>query len=252
MKELAADVCILDQTFEWTSPLNKLTLDNFVDWVIIFESLVIDLNMIGLLVLYRFNKLPSFAFVIVELLAQLGKNIIQNQLMTLGRLPGFNFQFPGFYSTLASYHDILDFYYSGHMATAVVSIYALLSLKRQHPDVRMFGWMFNFQVFFNLPYIWLHMTALRTHYSIDLAGGFAAGVVCISLGEKLSWYVDVGIFGSKTQNRGLFYYQPCPSCGWAVEKGQSLIDAEEALAQATVSGRSVYKRIPLKTEAKED
>ena len=44
-------------------------------------------------------------------------------------------------------------------------------------------------------YNYLMMTFLKTHYFIDLIGGFAMGYIAGRLGEKYSYIIDVKLFG---------------------------------------------------------
>lgn len=96
---------------------------------------------------------------------------------------------------IVPYHDIQDFYYSGHLATAAILICALYSLIKRNPGVTIYHFLFVFWLAFKLPYIVLYMTAIRTHYIIDFASGICFGVLAFIMAEQLSYLFDVRIMG---------------------------------------------------------
>ena len=140
--------------------------------------------------------------------------------MTVGRLPGFNYYFPGLYSLIVPYHDIYDFYYSGHYATAAILICSLYSLTKRHPNITIYKFLFVAWIAFKLPYIWLYMTAVRTHYFIDFMSGICFGLAAFRLAEKLSYVFDVLVMGKRAEDRGLIFHKACDSCGWTVPDGR--------------------------------
>ena len=93
------------------------------------------------------------------------------------------------------YHDVLDFYYSGHMATTAIIIYTLHGLVKHHPKVRLFYILMWLWQTLKVCYILIYMTALQTHYFIDFTSGFCMGVLCAIAGEKLSYFIDVLVCG---------------------------------------------------------
>lgn len=179
--------------------MNKFFLDYTParDWVILFNSLWLDVTLCGILFLFRADKLPSTTFGIALNISAITKLITQTQLLTLGRTAGFNYYFPGFYSAIVPYHDILDFYFSGHMATAGIIMCTLYSLTKRHPNIKLFNWLFVAWLAFKVPYIWLYMTALRTHYFIDFASGLFFGLIAFMVSEQLSYFLDVLLLGLK-------------------------------------------------------
>ena len=134
------------------------------------------------------------------------------------------------------YHDILDFYYSGHMATAAVVIYTFFTLVRRHPTIFLFKFMLLLWLLFKVAYIWLYMTTLRTHYIIDFTSGFCFGVLATIIAEILSYFFDVKVMGRRAADRGLVWFKSCPRCGWSTERPSRLIDDREKKAQAEVAG----------------
>jgi len=245
---LGPDECLKDKTFEWTENLNSYFLDNLAarDWVIMFNSFWFDMTICAILFLYRLDKLQSTTFVIALMISAGMKTVTQTALLTMGRVRGYNYFFPGLYSAIVSYHDILDFYYSGHFATSAILICTLYSLAKQHPQVKMFRWLFFAWLAFKLPYIWLYMTALRTHYIIDFASGLCFGIIAFMVAEQLSYFIDVLLLGRRAQQRTMIFFKACPSCGWSVNHGRDLIDNQEKEAQVKVLGlRGLqYIRVP--------
>lgn len=112
-------------------------------------------------------------------------------------MPGFIYYFPGLYSLIVPYHDIQDFYFSGHFATSAILICSLYSLTKKHPQVTAYHFLFVAWLAFKLPYIWLYMTAVRTHYSIDFASGICFGVIAFRLAERMSYFLDVLVMGKR-------------------------------------------------------
>ena len=182
---LPPNVCIEDTTFEWTDSLNTYLLTNLWvrDFIMIFNAFWFDFTLCALLLLFRENHLPSSTPFLALMISAGCKTIIQSSYMTVGRLDGFNYYFPGLYSLIVPYHDIYDFYYSGHFATSAVLICALYSLAKRHPQVTVYHILLVAWIAFKLPYIWLYMTAVRTHYLIDFTSGICFGLLAFRLAE---------------------------------------------------------------------
>ena len=139
-------------------------------------------------------------------------------MLALEQPPGFNWFFPGLYSFMVPYHDINDFFYSGHIPTACILTYGIYQLHRLHPDSKFFKYWFYFWLLFKLPYIWLMMTWTRTHFVIDLSCGAAMAWVVLHFVEKyISYWFDIAVMGLKVQDRRLCFYEACPKCGWSNE-----------------------------------
>ena len=100
--------CLDDLSYDFTGGINNYFLNNLVarDWMIMFNTWWFDISIFGLLFLYKADKLPSISFLLALFLAHGTKTLTQQFLMTLGRRPGYNFYFPGFYSVIVPYHDI--------------------------------------------------------------------------------------------------------------------------------------------------
>ena len=161
-------------------------------------------------------------------LSAINKTIIEEHLLTLNRDPEYNFWFPGIYSAIVPYHDILDFYYSGHMSTSAILIYFLYGLTKEYPDVGLFYWLLQIWKWFRVPFIFIYMSALRAHFSIDFMSGFCMGIIWAMVAEKISYVGDVVALGRPAHKRGLVRYVACPSCGWSCStRPIHLIDNEE-------------------------
>lgn len=240
---LPKDQCLQDLTFEWLSVANQYLLENLVlrNWVIMFNSMWLDVTVCLFLFLFKADKLPSLTFALALVITALTKTLTQQSLLTLGRQAGFNYYFPGFYATIVPYHDVLDFFYSGHMATAAIIICTLHSLVKHHPGVALFYWLMWLWQTFKLAYIWVYMTALRTHYVIDFASGLCMGYLCYRLAEKLSYFIDVKLCGRPADKRGLWIYKPCVVCGWSNRTALDFIDDREKHLQAWVSDQDAYR-----------
>ena len=234
--------CLVDQTFELTASLNQYFMQNLVarDWVIMFNSWCFDLTTCALLFLFKFDRIPSTSFFLALIISAVTKSLTQQYLLTLERSAGFNYFYPGFYSLIVPYHDIQDFFYSGHMSTSAILIYHLHGLVKHHRSINVFYWLMWLWQTFKLAYIAIYMNALRTHYLIDFTSGFCMGIICSIFAEKLSFYLDVELCGRPAHRREFLYYQPCPRCGWANEKALDLIDINEKHVQALVFEQETY------------
>ena len=124
-----------------------------------------------------------------------------------------------------------DLYYSGHISNGIIFCYATLLLWRRYPKSKFAFGAFVFWVFFHIPYTWLIMTILRTHYFIDDYTALGCGVTFVLVGEKLSYIVDVLILGLPTQKRALFFHKVCPACGWCTWRPINYIDKAEKRVQ---------------------
>jgi hypothetical protein len=116
------------------------------------------------------------------------------------------FGYPGLRSITVPYHDTNDFFYSGHVGTCF-----LLAL-----EYRASGWfkMSYLTVFITINQ-WMMMTAVRTHYIIDLAAGLVIAHYCFIMAEKLSFLVDVKLVGLPAEKRHRNWYKTCKCCGWS-------------------------------------
>ena len=106
----------------------------------------------------------------------------------MSRLPGFLWSWPNFQSIAVPYHDTNDFYYSGHISNSMLYSSEFWAMKwKKYAAFTMFS-IIN---------VWITLTFLYTHYVIDFTTGVCVGRLVFRWGEKLTYYVDVKIFGSR-------------------------------------------------------
>lgn len=228
---LPKGACTEDWTFGWTDDINTFTRQNtwFRDLVVIFNSFCFDMTMLSLLYLYWSNMFHTLSdFLILGLCAGL-KAFVQETMFAFEQPQGFNWYWPGLYSLMVPYHDVSDFFFSGHIASGLSMTMATYRLKCRHPESALLNLWFKFWLFFKLAYIWWMMTINRTHFLIDLTAGAAVYGVLIRVSEKLVFIFDVRMKGLKAKDRGLIFYEPCPVCGWANETPLQHIDKDEKL-----------------------
>ena len=161
--------------------------------MVIFDSFCFDLTMFSLLMLFFMGTLPVSNLFMALLTASLAKSIVQENLLTFGQPVGFNWYFPGLYSLMVPYHDICDFWYSGHISTALILIYGLRLLVQLYPDRPLFRNIHNIWLYIRIVYIYVQMTFLRTHFVIDMSGGVVMAGIAVLVAEKLSYCFDVMI-----------------------------------------------------------
>ena len=155
--------------------------------MIIFDHVFFDLTMFSLLYLFVFDMHFSTAFCWSLGLCSGMKTFTQENLFFMAKPEGFNWYFPGVYSLMVPYWDILDFFYSGHISTALSFIYGLKCLSLRHPNVAFYRYATNFWIYFRLPYIWIMMTWQRTHFFIDMTAAFAMTFVGSRVAEGLAY-----------------------------------------------------------------
>ena len=156
---------------------------------------------------------------------------------------------------MVPYHDIQDFFYSGHLTTALILIYGYYQLSKQYPNVSFYRYVVYVIIFVKIPYIWLMMTWLRTHFIIDMTAAFPIAYLSTRSAEKVSYYADVLFLGLPVKNRKMTYFKPCIKCGWSNHDSLKIaISQEEKEAQAFVYNREAYiqKRLHFSTIAKSE
>ena len=234
LQQVSAKQCIQDSTFDLTNEANSFSRQNlwFKDLMFIFNNFCYDMTGVALLYLWYKGVINSSAQWLTFAISAISKTIIQENMMAMLQPVGFNWYFPGLYAILVPFHDINDFYFSGHISNAAIFCTVLYGLQKRNPDSKMCRYALRFWLCFKLPYIWTMMTVTRTHYVIDLLSGIAYFGLSLLLGETLSYFTDVLLLGHKTQFRELLMYAPCVICGWSNSKPLLLIDNTEKEAQA--------------------
>ena len=81
------------------------------DLLVIYDSFTFDLGMYALLYLFSMGVFTSTAPFTSLGVNSLGKIFVQENLLTMGKPTGFLWYFPGLYSIMVPYWDILDFFY---------------------------------------------------------------------------------------------------------------------------------------------
>ena len=121
------------------------------------------------------------------------------------RLEGFLFFYPGFHSFTVPYHDVNDFFYSGHIGTCFLIVL----------EYRACRWykMSYFTVFIMINQ-WMMMCLVRTHYIIDMVTGLIVSHYIFMIAERLTFFVDTKIMRIPGKKRGQLYFKPCRHCGW--------------------------------------
>jgi hypothetical protein len=116
---------------------------------------------------------------------------------------GYLWEFPGVYSLTVPYGKTNDFFYSGHVSTAVI---ALLEFRTNgHYLMAVFsGITLIMQVTL--------MVFLRGHYMIDLITGLIFGHYFFIMAEKYSYLVDVKIFKIPFYKRFPNFNNHCGGC----------------------------------------
>lgn len=122
------------------------------------------------------------------------------------RLEGFTFFYPGLYSVTVPYHDVNDFFYSGHVGTCLLICLEYRAAKY---------YKMSYFIFFILVNQWLMLCLVRTHYIIDLVTGVIFANYMFQWAERVSYVQDVLILGIPSKHRMRKYFKPCKCCGWA-------------------------------------
>jgi len=118
---------------------------------------------------------------------------------------GYTWCNPGWPSLVVPYHDINDFYYSGHVG--VCSMFLALDVSERSK--------LGILSLFAMVNMWFTLTVVRTHYFIDLVTGLLLAHYSYYLGEKMTYIFDVLMVGLSGKKRNLMHHTPCPSCGWS-------------------------------------
>ena len=128
------------------------------------------------------------------------------QAFIMARPKGFLWYDPGIPSITIPYHDTNDFFFSGHVGTAIIYFHYYHSEK-------MF-FMRNLVVFI-LINEWITLNVLRTHYIIDLVSGWLIAHWSLFLAETVNGYFfDVIVMGLSGKKRNTIFHKPCKKCGW--------------------------------------
>jgi hypothetical protein len=191
-----------DLTFDWTESLNVFFREHvrLRQWIMIIDSATYDVAMIYFLYYFGFSKYRvTMRMLFSNALVGASKLSFQEHICTLGRLEGYLWFFPGFYSLNVPYFDVNDFFFSGHLGMNDSFLYEFLCASRNYPGSWFPALAVSFIVFvFTKTFM---MVVFRTHYLIDLLAGFCIGLPILHLAEKLSYFSDVKIMGLRKTER---------------------------------------------------
>jgi hypothetical protein len=134
------------------------------------------------------------------------------------RLEGFTFFDPGMYSITVPYHDVNDFFYSGHVGTCMLVYLEFRSAKY---------YKLSYFVMFILINEWLMLCLVRTHYIIDLITGVIVAQYVFQISEKICFVSDAVLLRIPAKKRFRKYYKPCKNCGWGNHCASDLLDKKE-------------------------
>ena len=127
IQALPPGTCNVDHTWEALDHINTMTRTHLWlrDFIVIFNSFCIDVTFYSLLIAYCYGRLKGHAGFLGLLICSGSKTIMQEYFFVFEQPHGFNWYFPGIYSLCVPYHDISDFYFSGHISTGIVFTYML-------------------------------------------------------------------------------------------------------------------------------
>jgi len=80
----------------------------------------------------------------------------------MGKPEGFLWEENDFPSLVVPYHDIHDFYYSGHIGSMIIVIHEYWAQRNKK---------MTYVIFFAMSFEWVFLTIIRGHYVIDLVMG---------------------------------------------------------------------------------
>jgi len=223
---------MVDYVFDETESINKLMRENleYRDMIVLPNSLMIDLNILFLLYNLKSENFHTMRLVFANIYFASAKGFFQENLMTLGKLKGFLWDYPGMYSLCVPYFPTNDFYFSGHLASCLLMTLEYIRLHQHRPEKRMFFYMIFYWVFM-IFFTSTMMVLVRTHYVIDLVAGAAMGVLTVILAEKSTYFTDVLIFGHPKHKREIGFFKVCPRCGWLCDKASIFVGAREHTMQ---------------------
>lgn len=113
------------------------------------------------------------------------RGFIQNRFL-MGRPEGFLWYDPGFPSLTIAYHNISDFYYSGHLGLCTIFLCEFIALGYRKIAILMFF------VLLNEGFL---LIIVRTHYCIDLFTGIVVAMLMSRVSEYICYLHDVKLCG---------------------------------------------------------
>ena len=231
---LEKERCYDDKPYNLLDDWNTFSLEQpwFKDLLLIIDDFGFDVTIVSALYLYQADGFNAASFFIALGLNSGCKSFVQDNWLTFRQAFGANWYFPGIYSMIVTWHDMNDIYYSGHISNGIIFTYYTFLLWKRHPDSKFAKFWFFYHVFCRMPYTWVIMTILRTHYIIDDFTGLGCGLFFAYFAEKLSYIVEALILGMRARKRELYWHKACPRCGWSNQNPLIQMDFSEKIAQA--------------------
>ena len=171
-----------DRFHVWLAPFNTYLNEHVwvANAVLIITSFHIDVILVGLGLWGIFGKTvrPLIGIALILFSREFCQFIVSENIPA-----GMVWHYPGFPSLVVTYHTSLDFYYSGHSASAMLSVMELWNRKPYKRSYFVIAFLLLWMEFFSI-------LAMRFHYSIDVITGLFAGAVCFSTAKVISPYFD--------------------------------------------------------------
>ena len=144
----------------------------------------------------------------------------------MGRMPGFTYFDPGVYSLTVPYHDVNDFFYSGHVGTCLLITLEYYSSKYYKMA------LFTLLILVNQ---WTMLSLVRTHYIIDLVTGVLFAHYFFIQAERASYVTDVlGMRIGDGKARMRHYWKACDICGFSQKYAGDYMGREEKMLMKNV------------------
>ena len=175
-------VCIHDLNFDLTSPLNAFFAEyNYLKNIYtIYAAFLMDFMIVTFLVFFSIYWRTTRIICTMAFFYPFRASI--QQIFFMGRISGWLFSYPGIHSITINYFDTNDFYFSGHVGSAMIFTLEYYAS----------GWRrMSCFVFLIVANEWLFLSTVRIHYIIDLLAGVAVAIILHEFGEKLAFYPDV-------------------------------------------------------------
>eukprot|EP00347_Sterkiella_histriomuscorum_P010983 403374194 len=237
--------CMRDYTFIATETANQYLIDNegFKNRYIIFASFLMDLMILSFLAMF-YLYWKSYRIMFAYVLFFVTRTFLQKNFF-MGRLDGFTFFYPGLYSITVPYHDVNDFFYSGHVGTCLLICLEYKAAK--YHKMSLF-------IFFILINQWVMLCLVRTHYIIDLITGIIFAHYMYQHAEKISYVQDVLLLGIQAKNRMRKYYKPCKCCGWANIYAGDYCDEKEKIILKNMhrENKHFFQNVQIKQESEKE
>ena len=175
--------CIWDWIFVKTDNLNRHFLASLEDRNIMMAitAYFMDFVTIYYIFIWLYQDIKTTRPFIAVALFYAVRGYIQNKVL-FGRPDGFNFFDPGWMSATVPYHDISDFYFSGH-----VGVLFLYTFEYYSVGYKTMSYLTVFIAFLE----GLMLVITRAHFIIDFTTAIAFSFVLHRLGELLSHLTEV-------------------------------------------------------------